>query len=412
MVMAIILVKHDTPEPALFGAMAGVVAMACRAELAHFAAVFDGHQMDAIQHVAAVGALVPSGLIWVERLAKANVGREEVASEMVQRAQSRDLVVPCHRSVAADVQEFVCLADRAADARVTLEHVDIVDDGCGFLIRSRDPALIETPARWERDRFGRLGAAKSPGAPTSREPSRPHIALVGTETDHREVYPAVLAALGDASDVEGVAPDIIFVPPVGLRRQDVDNVLAEVDGVVLPGGSDMANVPGQILMSHGVLRSRTPTIGLCLGMQTMTTAVAQKALGSSRANLAEADPSAPIKTFVQLSADGSLPAHRLGERTITIAAGSRLGYLLGAKSIIRCNHRFRLNPDLEPILERSGLHITAHDSSRRIAEAIELADHPFYVGIQGHPELSSRFDAPHPVIRAFLQACNAHRQIN
>ena len=92
--------------------------MARRAELAHFAAVFDSHRMDAIQHVAAVGALVPSGLIWVERLAKANVGREEVVSEMVRRAQSWDLVVPCHRSVAADLQKFVCLADRAADARI------------------------------------------------------------------------------------------------------------------------------------------------------------------------------------------------------------------------------------------------------------------------------------------------------
>jgi CTP synthase (UTP-ammonia lyase) len=237
------------------------------------------------------------------------------------------------------------------------------------------------------------------------------IGLVGAESDHRHVYPAALVALGDAGDAEGIDIDVRFVRPLALRPQDVDAVLEDVDGLLLPGGSDMANVPGQILMAAGALRRRTPTIGLCLGMQTMTTAVAQSALGSEDANLAEADPSAPIKTFTPLSEEPSLPPHRLGEKKVVVVEGSRLGDILGAAMSVRCNHRFRLNPELGPVLRAAGLVVSAHDASGQIADAIELAGHPFYFGLQGHPELSGRSDAPHPLIRAFVQVCSQNTRI-
>ncbi|SEF15537.1 Glutamine amidotransferase class-I [Rhizobiales bacterium GAS191] len=410
--MTITFVEHDTAEPALYGAMAAVLARARGAEFAHLPAMFDTRlKADAVQHVAAIGALVPSGLVWFERLTGREVGREAALDELLLRAQSCDLVVPWHRPLAADGQALAHLVDRTAAAGITVEHFVVTDEADGWRIRSREGS-VPTEARgpWRRDRFGRLKATASDrGASRPELPLR--IGLVGAESDHRWVFPAALAALGDASDTEGSSTDVLFIAPIGLSHQDVDDILAETDGLLLPGGSDMANVPGQILMAEGALRSRTPTIGLCLGMQTMTTAIIQKALGSSRANLAEADPSAPIKTFVPLFEEGSLPAHRLGEQRITVASGSRLHYILGREARIRCNHRFRLNPELRLILENAGLRISAHDGSGRIAEAIELTGHPFYLGMQGHPELSSRSGAPHPLIRAFLQACRSHAAV-
>ncbi|SEF00954.1 CTP synthase [Rhizobiales bacterium GAS188] len=405
--MAITIVKHDTAEPALYGAMAAVVAMARGAEFAHLPAVFDTKlHADAVQHVAADGALVPSGLVWLERLAGQGVGPETTLNDLLLLARSRDLVVPEHRPFAADRQAFARLADWAAAAGIAVEHVEITDEAEGWRIRTPEGAAPIAALRlWKRDRFGRLKASSTTGVPGSG-PSL-HIGLVGTESDHRRVYPAALAALGDAADVEGIAIDVLFIPPMRLTRHDVDNALIKIDGLLMPGGSDMANVPGQILMAHGALRSRMPTIGLCLGMQTMTTAVAQAALGSNRANLTEADPLAPIKTFVPLSEDRSLPAHRLGEQTIAVAPGSRLADILGPKMTIRCNHRFRLNPELRPLLENAGLCVSAYDGSGRIADAVELAGHPFYLGMQGHPELSSRSGEPHPLIRAFLRACRS-----
>jgi CTP synthase len=397
--MAILLVEHDTTEPALYGAMAAAVAQGRGARLVHLTAVFDTRRYaDAVQHIAAIGALVPSGLVLAERLLEIDVGREASLEDVVSFARNGDVVVPWHRRVAADGRAAALLSEQAAASGITVEHVAIVEEDGGLRVRGHPERL------WRRDRFGRLEAAQPGGQAPQREAVL-RIALIGTEGDHRHVYPADLAALGDAGDAEGVDIDVTFVAPPALRPQDVGGVLDEVDGILLPGGSDMANVPGQILMAAGALRRLTPAIGLCLGMQTMTTAVARQALGSKNANLAEADPSAPIKTFTPLSEDGSLPAHRLGEKTITVAARSRLRGLLGAETRIRCNHRFRLNPELEPVLAGAGLMISARDESGLITDAIELADHPFYCGIQGHPELTSRPDAPHPLIRAFVRAC-------
>lgn len=397
--MAIILVAHDTAEPALYGAVAAAVAQERSASLTHLPAIFDTRRhADAVQHVAAIGALVPSGLVLAERLLGLDVGREAGLGDVLSLGRSGDVVVPWHASVAADRRAAEHLSEQAAASGMTVEHVTVVEENGGFRIPGH------APHPWRRDRFGRLTETQPSGLPLAPE-ARLRVGLVGAESDHRHVYPAALAALGDAGDAEGVGIDVRFVSPPGLRRQDVDAVLDEVDGLVLPGGSDMSNVPGQILMAAGALRRVTPVIGLCLGMQTMATAVAQKALGSNDANLAEADPSAPLKTFTPLCEDVWLPAHRLGEKTVRVAEGSKLREVLGAEARIRCNHRFRLNPELEPALGKAGLVISARDDTGRIADAIELAGHPFYCGMQGHPELTSRWDAPHPLIRAFVRAC-------
>lgn len=404
--MTITVVEHHTGEPALYAGMAALVAREKGAVLAHLPARFDtGLYADAVQHVAAEGALVPSGLLWIERLAGVQAARETTVDAILLEAQSRDLVLPWHSQVAEDAETLPLVIERAASAGIAVERLIVTDEAGSWWVRlQKGIELKEIALRCGRDRFGRLEAEGSVGAFSHPGP-RLRIGLVGTERDHRRVYPAVLAALGDAGDAEGAGIDVVFVPPVDLREHHVDAVVSEINGLVLPGGSDMVNVPGQTLMAAGAMRSHTPTLGLCLGMQTMVTAVAQKVLGSRWANLAELDPSSPIKTFVPLSEEGSLPAHRLGERKIIIARDSRLYHLLGGEMSIRQNHRFRLNPELRPVLAKAGLRVSAHDGSGLIADAIELKDHPFFFGMQGHPELSSRSGKAHLLIRAFVRAC-------
>jgi CTP synthase len=405
--MTITIVEHDTAEPALYGAMAAVVARERGAKLAHLPALFDTRLYpDAVQHVAAEGALVPSGLLWIERLTGMEIGRETTSETLLAQAQSHDIVLPWHAPVAADREALSLLVKRASAQRIGVEYLTVTEEAASWRMRSSQGSILEEAiTHWRRDRFGRPKAVES-AEPPARSESKLRIGLVGAERDHRRVYPALLAALGDCGDAERANIDVVFISPIGLKRRDVDGILAEIDGLLLPGGSDMANVPGQILMADGALRLGKPTLGLCLGMQTMATAVAQNALHSTMANLAEADPSAPIKTFIPLSEDGSfLSAHRLGERKIAIAANTRLHNLLGPEATMRLNHRFRLNPELLPILAKAGLCISANDGSGGIADAIELEDHPFYLGVQGHPELSSRSGRAHPLMRAFLQAC-------
>jgi len=411
--MTLTVVEHDASEPALYGAMAAIAAQARGAALLHLPATFDTRRhADAVQHVAAAGALVASGLVWRERLAGVSVDPDATVAQILEQARGREIVVPHHPATTAGGEDVADLVAQAVATGMAVRHIRIGHEGES--LRFLDPASgapLEAMGVWSRDRFGRLGSRAEPSTPR-RDETTVRVGLVGSQSDHRDVYPAVLAALGDAADAEGVGLDVVFIDPRDLRRQDVAAAFEGIDGILLPGGADMVNVPGQILMALGSLRSRTPTVGLCLGMQTMATAVIQEALGSDRASLAEAAPSAPIKTFVPMSDDETLPVHRLGERTITVAAGSRLEALLGRSPKVRCNHRYRLNPDLVPTIEAAGMRITAHDGSGTIADAVELAGHPFYVGMQGHPELSSRSGAPHPLLRAFVQASRAQKRLS
>jgi hypothetical protein len=404
--MTLILIEHDAAEPALYGAMAGVAARARGAGFAHLPAQFDpATYADGLQHVVTVGQLTATGLVWFERLSARPAPPIASPGELLGRLREQDVVVPHHPEAAADEAMFRHLVEQAERAGIAVERL-CVSEAAG-LLRLHDAATgapLEALGGWRRDRFGRLEPVQSPSHPAAGERPSVRIALIGTEQDFRLAYPATLAALGDAADFEGFAVDARFIPPRDLRAQDMDGLLDDCDGVLLPGGSDMVNVPGQIRVAHAALTTATPAVGLCLGMQSMTTAVIQKTLGSAQANLAEADPSAPIKTFIPLADEGTLPEHRLGERTIHVEAGSRFGDMLGSTATVRCNHRFRLNPDLLPVLQRAGLRVTAHDGTGRIADAVELAGHPFYLGMQGHPELSSTPDTPPPLLRAFLRA--------
>ena len=399
--MSLTLVFHVTAQPALFGALAAVVARHQNARLLHLPAVFPSTSgADAVQHVAANGALVPSGLLWYERLTGAEIGAPSAASDIVEAAGRGPVVVPWHAPVqaVADLDRLLALAHRQG---LSVAHWHVDEDGNCW--RLRDAHGTSSPyGRWRRDDFGRWGSVDDAEDAHPPVGTALRIALIGAAGDQHQVYPATLAALGDAADALGVRMDIRCIAPHSFAdgdRQDLDGV----DGVLLPGGSDMGNVPGQLAVARQALHQRIPTLGLCLGMQTMTTALVQRLPGGREAHLAEAAPDAALKSFVPLAATPGLPAHRLGRQPLR-AADAQTAALIGAERGIRCNHRFRLNPALLPLLCSHGLHIAATDHSGLIVDAIVYQDHPFYIGMQGHPEQSSRPESPHPLVTAFLVA--------
>src|SRR5262249_24540056 len=158
----------------------------------------------------------------------------------------QNVVVPYHPP-AADNEAFTHLAARAVESGVAIERLCVLDEHSSFTMF--DPTTGRTPkavGRWTRDSFGRLTSAGLRLAPTSSDLRSLRVGLVGDERDNRDVYPATLAALGDAADAERIATEFVFIPPRDLREQDVDGSLEGVDGLILPGGSDMANVAGQI----------------------------------------------------------------------------------------------------------------------------------------------------------------------
>lgn len=417
------LLEDESISPADYGALAALLARAVGATLLHLPASFDLRRYpDAVQHVTHDGVLVPSGLIWAERLTGIPVSAAVDAEAMMSGAVERDIVVPLHPGVEGAMASAGTLLALARRYGVTARHYRAVHGAAGCrIIDVADGRPIRDIGACGRDRFGRwmiLAHACAESTPAASTPMpagalsgdpRCRIALIGGESDQRDVYPATLAALGDAADALGMRVDVEFISPQTLDDTNVRAMLAGFDGIVLPGGSDMARVPGQIAAARHALVLGTPAVGLCLGMQTMATAAAQLAMGSSDVGLAEVDPDTRLPSFIPIAGAGAAPdRHRLGGWDTGVVAGSQLEAILAGVTRLRYNHRYRLNASLYPVLDTVEVDVCAWDADGRIADAIEARAHPFYIGMQGHPELTSAAGRPHPLLTAFLRAaCTA-----
>lgn len=403
--MALILVEHNQAPPALYGAAAAIVARARGAAAMHLPARFDATALEACQHVTEDGALVASGLVWFDR-AGVSLSVPSTPDEIVGRAAEHDVVVPISPDL-NDQRYFGALLQAAATLGLMVAHLRVETAGDAFRLVEAATGKSTAFPDFIRDRYGRLVSSRAELPLRAVRTSAVRILVVGNPTDHRDINPATLAALGDAADVTELRPEIVFAPPAEVLAGHAARLVAFADGVVLPGGANMANVPAQIAIAQEALRSRTPVVGLCLGMQTMTTAVLRRATGREDIHLAEVDPNAAIPAFVPLVGDEA-GRHKLGECPVVTITGSRLNALIGARSTIRSNHRFKLNPELIETTEAAGLAVTARDPDRTIAEGVELSGHPFFMGMQGHPELKSRKGEPHPLLKAFVEAASKH----
>ncbi len=181
--------------------------------------------------------------------------------------------------------------------------------------------------------------------------------------------------------------------------------LRDLDGIVLPGGADMDQVAGQIRVARAAIAADIPLLGLCLGMQTLTTAVAQMRAGFNDANMEEAAPDAETKVFRRLAQSEVTGGFRIGRGRAHPVAGTRLAAILGEAEVqVPVNHRYVLDPVLHDSLRRAGLVISAWQEGATLADAVELPDQRFCIGLQGHPELLTRRHRPHPLFTAFLKA--------
>jgi CTP synthase (UTP-ammonia lyase) len=206
-------------------------------------------------------------------------------------------------------------------------------------------------------------------------PERAHgitlrIGLLGG-TEDPALQPAVGAAIGDAADRMGVTIELVtLADPKALPRG--------LAGLVLPGGSAMASVPAQCEAALQAADSGLPVFGLCLGMQSMATALMRGTWPD--AMLEEIAGPGAHRSFVRLRGAAG-PRHRLGEARFVPAPGTRLAELMPKGAAVRLNHRYAMAPDAPLPTEA-----TIHHGPDGIAEAIELTGHPFFIGLQGHPE--------------------------
>lgn len=235
------------------------------------------------------------------------------------------------------------------------------------------------------------------------------IAMVGKYTQLHDAYLSVVEALKHGGIYSKAKVEITWVDSEELHERNLDQTLHSVDGILIPGGFGSRGTEGMILAARYARVNKIPFLGICLGMQMAIVEFARNVLGYTDANSLELDPGTahPVIALMpdQEKVEDLGGTLRLGSYPCILADDSRSIGLFGKKEIQeRHRHRYEVNNAFRAELSEKGMCIAGTSPDNRIVEMIEVKDHPFYIGTQGHPEFKSRPNHPHPLFRGFIQA--------
>ncbi len=236
-----------------------------------------------------------------------------------------------------------------------------------------------------------------------------NIALVGKYVELHDAYISVREALKHAAIANGVELNLQWIHSTDLESGPADKLLAEADGIVVPGGFGSRGIEGKIKSATYARTEQVPYLGLCLGMQVMVIEFARQVLGHSRAHSAEFDRSTPAPIIDLMPEQHDVTEKggtmRLGLYPCKLRKGTRARAAYQTEKVEeRHRHRFELNNDFRPALEESGMVCSGVSPDNRLVEITEIKDHPFMLGTQFHPEFLSRPNRPHPLFTAFIKA--------
>ena len=236
-----------------------------------------------------------------------------------------------------------------------------------------------------------------------------NIAMVGKYTQLHDAYLSVVEALKHGGISCKAKVDITWVDSEELNEKNLDQVLHKVDGILVPGGFGNRGTEGMILAAQYARVHKIPYLGICLGMQMAIVEFARHVLGYEDANSIELDPSTkhPVIALMpdQESVEDLGGTLRLGSYPCVLAENSKAKELFGTKEIQeRHRHRYEVNNAFREELAAKGMTIAGTSPDGHIVEMIEVREHPFFEGTQGHPEFKSRPNHAHPLFRGFVKA--------
>ncbi|MBE0428348.1 MAG: CTP synthase [Thermoleophilia bacterium] len=238
------------------------------------------------------------------------------------------------------------------------------------------------------------------------------IALVGKYVQLWDAYMSVIQALKNAAVYHGRELEVVWVDSEGVSPMLVESQLRDVDGVLIPGGFGVRGIEGKIQAVSYAREKKIPFLGICLGMQCAVVEYARNVARMPGANSSEFDQGTPYPVIDLLPDQKDVEAlggtMRLGSYPCKLTRGSKAAKAYGLRNIHeRHRHRYEVNNALRPKLEEAGLIFSGVSPDKRLVEIIEIADHPWFVGTQFHPEFKSRPTRPHPLFRDFLGAAVA-----
>ena len=251
-----------------------------------------------------------------------------------------------------------------------------------------------------------------------------NIAMVGKYVDLSDSYKSLNEALRHAGMKNHVRVKIDYIDSESLLPQNVSQ-LAKFDAVLVPGGFGVRGVEGKICAARFARENRVPYLGICLGMQVATIEFARHVAGLEGANSTEFDPGCAHPVIALITewkdADGSVKTRdeksdlggtmRLGAQSSDVANDSLAFQIYGNVVTERHRHRYEANVHYLDQLRKAGLNISALTQTEQLTEIVELpqAVHPWFIGVQFHPEFKSTPWDGHPLFNAFIKAALDHQ---
>ncbi len=238
-----------------------------------------------------------------------------------------------------------------------------------------------------------------------------NVALVGKYVALHDAYLSVAEALSHAGIAAGTKVNIKWVDSEELEESDVDvaEFYKDIQGIVVPGGFGYRGVEGKIKTIQYARENNIPFLGLCLGMQAAVMEFARNVCDLEGATSSEFDESAkyPVIDLMpdQVDVDKKGGTMRLGLYPCKTAEGSKTRAAYGENLIYeRHRHRYEFNNAFRQIMTDKGLVISGTSPDNRLVECVEVPNHPWFVGVQFHPELKSRPTKAHPLFQGFVDA--------
>ena len=237
--------------------------------------------------------------------------------------------------------------------------------------------------------------------------------IIGKYTALGDAYLSVLEALKAASYAEDVKLSIIWLDSEKLEKKNSPEIkkLKSVQGILVPGGFGVRGTEGKILAAKYARENNIPYLGLCLGMQIAAIEFARNVLGHKKATSGEFDSESKeqvihiipeqAKKLLQQDYGATM---RLGSWECVLEKGTKTAKVYGKVKINeRHRHRYEFNNAYREEFEEQGMRIAGKTPDGELVEILELKKHPWFVGVQFHPELKSRPISPHPLFCGFIQ---------
>ena len=241
------------------------------------------------------------------------------------------------------------------------------------------------------------------------------ISLVGKYVKFHDSYLSIAEALRHGGWENGARVLIRWVDSETITPERAGEILGDSDGILVPGGFGSRGIAGMIAAAGYARKQKIPYFGICLGMQIAAISFARDVLGYREADSTEFAPESRYPVIALMEEQLGLSAlggtMRLGAYPCRIAPGTLLSRAYGQEQITeRHRHRYEFNNHFRKAYEENGVVFSGQSPDKSLVEAMELSGHPFYVGVQYHPEFKSRPNRAHPLFREFVKAALARRE--